>query len=232
MNERVVIVTGGGRGIGRAICRRFAREGAMIVAAARSEDELRTTKEQVEADGGKCTIQPVDVTAIEQLQSLIECTEEELGQIDVLVNNAGASACAAVRDLSSTAFETMVRVNVAAVFYACKFVLPIMEQNGGGVIVNISSMAAADPFAGLGTYGATKAWVNAFTRSLADEGKEAGIRAYAVGPGAVETRMLRTAFPDLPGEQCLDPADIAETVYALTQPAMAYASGQTFYVRK
>ena len=93
-------------------------------------------------------------------------------------------------------------------------------------------MAAIDPFPGLGTYGATKAWVDAFTRGMAVEGRASGIRMFAVGPGAVWTDMLRSAFPDFPQEQALDPGEVADTVFGLTQSAMSYASGQTFYVKK
>ncbi len=232
MNGRVVLVTGAGRGIGRAICRRFGREGAAVMAAARTKNELSETRRLVEEDGGECSIRAADVTATEHLRMLIELSEEKFGRIDVLVNNAGAATCEPVKDLTPVDFETMMRVNVAAVFYACQFAWPVMAANGGGTIVNISSMAATDPFPGLGTYGATKAWVEAFTRGLASEGKQVGIRAFGVAPGAVETQMLRAAFPEFPGSQALNPADVADVVYSVTQPSMAHASGQTLKVNR
>ena len=232
MKDDVVIVTGGGRGIGRAICQRFGRQGARVVAVARQERELLETKDLVEEAGGTCVIHLLDVTAIEQLQCLIDCTEKAYGRIDVLVNNAGSAICAPAADVLSIEFETMMRVNVAAVFYSCKFAVPVMKRHGGGVIINISSMAAFDPYPGMGTYGAGKAWVCAFSRSLAAENKDDGIRVYCVAPGAVDTDMLRSACPDFPTGMTLAPGDIAETVYTLAQPAMAYAGGQTFLVRK
>ena len=232
MDDQVVIVTGGGRGIGQAICRRFAEEGAQVVAAARSEDQLDRTKEIIEQDGGLCAAIAVDVSSTDQLEHLINSTTRRFGRIDVLINNAGISACGPVKDLTSVDFETMMRVNVAAVFYACKLVWPIMQQQGSGVILNISSMAARDPFSGLGTYGATKAWVTTFTRGLADEGREFGIRAFAIGPSAVWTEMLRENCPGVPEHNALDPRHVADVAYALCQPAMTYAAGQTFYVRK
>ncbi|MCP4250527.1 MAG: SDR family oxidoreductase [bacterium] len=232
MSDRVVIVTGAGRGIGRAVCRRFAAAGGRVVAAARSEDQLVETQELIEAEGGQCSTVTVDVASSDRLQHLVETTERRYGRIDVLVNNAGVVACGPVADLSAVEFEGMLRVNVAAVFYASKFVWPVMKRQGGGTIVNVSSMAAKDPFPTLGTYGACKRWVNGLTRGLADEGKEVGIRAFAVGPGAVWTDMLRDNFSDFPKEQALDPADVAETIFSLCQPGMAHASGQTFYVQK
>lgn len=232
MDDQVVIVTGGGRGIGQAICRRFAEAGAQVMAAARSEDQLEQTKEIIEQDGGRCAIIAVDVSSTDRLQYLISSTERRFGRIDVLINNAGVSACGPVKDLTTVDFETMMRVNVAAVFYACKFVWPIMQRQGSGVIINISSMATEDSCPGLGTYAASKAWVTTFTRGLADEGREFGIRAFAIGPGAVWTDMLRENSPTFPKQNALDPMHIADVAYALCQPAMTYAAGQTFYVRK
>ena len=232
MQENVAIVTGGGRGIGRAICRRLAQEDCTVIAVSRSAEQLDQTAKQIKADGGRCTTRAADVTSVEQVQAVVDSTAKRFGRIDVLVNNTGDAVRAAVKDMTTVEFETLLRVNIAAVFYVCKAVWPVMEQQGGGTIVNLSSMAAVDPDPELGTYGATKAWVNTFTRGLADEGRALGIRAFAVGPHAVWTEMLRSAFPKVGREQALDPAEVAETVYALTQPAMAHASGQTFYVRK
>ncbi|HUU82652.1 MAG TPA: SDR family oxidoreductase [Phycisphaerae bacterium] len=228
----MVIVTGGGRGIGQAVCRRFARERWNVVAIARSGEQLDQTAEQVESDGGRCTTRVADVTSVEQVQAVVDSTEKHFGRIDVLVNNAGAAVRAEVKDVTAVEFETLLRVNVAGVFYACKAVWGVMEGQGGGTIVNLSSMAAIDPFPGLATYGAAKAWVNAFTRGLADEGRAAGIRVFAVAPGSVWTDMLRSAFPKFPQEQALDPAEVADAIHALTQPAMTYASGQTLYLKK
>jgi len=100
------------------------------------------------------------------------------------------------------------------------------------VIVNISSAASVDPFPGLVAYGGTKAWVNIWSKGLADEGRPLGIRVFAVAPGAVETKMLREAFPDFPADQTLDPMDVADMVFQLSLPECRYASGQTIMVQK
>jgi NAD(P)-dependent dehydrogenase (short-subunit alcohol dehydrogenase family) len=137
-----------------------------------------------------------------------------------------------IERMSLQTYRACNAVNIDAVFYACKAALPGMRQHGGGTIINISSLSALDPFPGLGTYGAAKAWVVAFTRSLADEVRADRIAVFCVGPGAVDTPLLRAVAPDLPAEEMLAPEDVAETVFSLTSPAWHYASGQTIFVRK
>jgi len=232
MSERVAVVTGGGRGIGRAICARFAADGAQVVAAARSVTELEETRQAIEQAGGRCHVQLTDVTEPEDVDGLITASAERFGRIDVLVNNAGVAPLARIEELDPQVFELNLAVNVGAVYRSCRAVWPVMKAQRSGVIVNISSVASVDPFPGFSAYGAAKAWVNAWTQSLAAEGRPLGIRLFAVAPGAVETRMLRGAFPDFPQDQTLDPADVAELVHALCQPACRYASGQTIFMKR
>ncbi len=232
MRGKVVVVTGGGRGIGRAVCRRFASTGAKVVAAARNVDQLNETKAIVEGEGGSCAVCQADVSARDEVASLMEFAVEACGGIDVLINNAGMAPPMSINDCDLDVFDAMDGVNIRGVFYACHAAWPQMRKRGGGVIVNISSVAAFDPFPGLAAYGASKAFVEALTRGLAREGKDVGIRVYCVGPGAVDTQMLRGPFPDFPDDQCLQPEDIAETVWQMTQPACRYAVGQTLYVAK
>lgn len=232
MQNRVVIVTGGGRGIGRAVCERFARDGARVVAAARSVAELDQTREAIESAGGECRVQAANVCEPDDIDLLVKRTIEWFGRIDVLVNNAGAAPLSSLEELDPTLFDALISVNVRAVYYACRCVWPVMREQGGGVIINLSSVAAVDPFPGFAAYGASKAWVSAWTAALAKEGHDAGIGVFAVAPGAVNTRMLHDAFPSFPADQMLEPADVAEVIYAMAQPAARYTSGQTVFVRK
>lgn len=228
---RVAVVTGGGRGIGRAIGERLARCGAQVVAAARSNAELAETRRGIEAAGGKCHVRVTDVADAGQVAALVEETVARFQRLDVLVNCAGVAPLAPIEALDPATFRGLQAVNVDAVYLACRAAWPIMKQQGGGVIVNLSSVASADPFPGFTAYGASKAWINAWTRGLADEGRTCGIRVYAVAPGAVETRMLREVFPDFPAARTLQPSDVADMVYALTRPECRYATGQTIFVR-
>ncbi len=230
--NQVVIVTGGGRGIGRAIAQRFATDDAQVVAASRTPAELEETRRVIQQAGGRCHVHPTDVCASDEIGSLIEATTARFGRIDVLVNCAGIAPQATIEELEPELFHTILAVNVNAVYLACRAVWGVMKEQRSGVIVNISSIASVDPFAGFAAYGAAKAWVNAWTKALADEGRQWGIQVFSVAPGAVETRMLRDAFPTFPADQTLRPADVADMVHALAQPGCRYATGQTVFVRR
>ena len=232
MAESVVVVTGGGRGIGRAICKRFGAEAFQVVATARSEAELKETQAMVERAGGQCHVHAADLRSVDAVNELMSATVERFAHIDVLVNNAGIAPMSTIEDLSPELFEAIRIVNIDAVYLTCKAVWPTMKKQKAGVIVNISSVASVDPFPGFTAYGASKAWVNVWTKALADEGRPLGIRVFAVAPGAVETSMLRGAFPDFPADQALDPKDVASLVYTMTQPACFYATGQTIFTRR
>jgi 3-oxoacyl-[acyl-carrier protein] reductase len=238
MGDSVVVVTGGGRGIGRAICERFAAVaeplcgGSQVVAAARSVEELNETRRIIELSGGRCHVQPTDVGVPQAIDTLIETTVGRFGRIDVLVNNAGVAPSGSVDELKPGQFDTMISVNVNAVYRACRAVWPVMRKQGGGVIINISSVSSIDPFPGFAAYGASKSWVNAWTKAIAEEGRPLNIRVFAVAPGAVETRMLRTVAPEFPADQTLHPADVAEVVHSLAQPVCRYTTGQTIFMKK
>ena len=232
MADSVVIVTGGGRGIGRAIARRFAKAGAQVIAGSRNVDDLEETRKGIEADGGRCLGVPTDVCSADDVSALIETAVKRFGRVDVLVNNAGVAPLCKLEELDPDVFRALMSVNVDAVYLGCRAVWPVMRKQGGGAIVNMSSIASADPFPGFAAYGASKAWINAWTKSLAEEGRAFGIRVYAVAPGAVETRMLRDVFPGFPSDQALDPRDVANMVFTLTQPECVHATGATVFVRK
>lgn len=232
MRDKVVVVTGGGRGIGRAVCRRFAAAGAQVVAVARSGAELQETRAQIESEGGRCHPLTADICQADEIAELITDTIRQFGGVHVLVNNAGVAPLSRVEELDPSLFEALQTVNVDAVYHACRAVWGAMTRQGDGVIISLSSMASVDPFPGFTAYGASKAWVNAWTRGLADEGRPHNIRVFAVAPGAVETKMLRDAFPDFPAERALEPGEVADVVHSLAQPACKAASGQTVFVKK
>jgi NAD(P)-dependent dehydrogenase (short-subunit alcohol dehydrogenase family) len=232
MPTKTCVITGASRGIGLATALRFARAGHRIVAVARTEEQLKQAAEQISAAGGECECVVADIGSRGSAQRLIEAAQTRFERVDVLVNNAGYAPLAPIEKTRDEDFETAIAANVAAVFYTTRAVWPIMRKQAAGVIVNISSMSSVDPFPGFSVYGACKAWVNLFTKAVADEGRPLGIRVFAIAPGAVETQMLRTNFPKIPKSQTLDPDEVAGLVEAVCYDRMRYVSGQTIFVRK
>ncbi len=232
MKNKTCIITGASRGIGLATALRFARRGANVVAVAREPETLHKAAAAIEKAGAACLPLAADVSRPERARGIIADAQRRFGRVDVLVNNAGCAPLAPLVETTPADFDRVVALNMAAIFHTTQAVWPAMRQAGGGVIVNISSMASVDPFPGFSVYGASKAWVNVFTKAVADEGRSCGIRVYAVAPGAVETKLLRAAFPDLPPEDVLAPDAVAAVIEALCDDRMAAASGQTVFVRK
>jgi len=232
MSTKTCVVTGASRGIGLATALRFAKAGYSIVAAARDEKMLAEAAQKIAAAGAACVTVAGDVGRAEVAERLIDAAVQRFGRVDVLVNNAGWAAVKPIAKTSLDEYDRTIGVNIHAVFYTTRAVWPVMVRQPGGVIVNISSAASVDPFPGLSTYGACKAWVNLFTFAAANEGRTHGIRVYGVAPGAVETALLREGFPDYPADRTLDPDVIAGVIEAVCDERMAHCSGQTIFVRK
>jgi len=232
MSVKTCVITGASRGIGLATALRFAKQGCNVAAVARSEADLATAAKQVRALGATCEAIVRDVAAPDGARDAIALAAERFGRVDVLVNNAGVAPLAPIDKFTRAEFERVVAVNMAAVFHTTQAVWPIMVRQGGGVIVNISSVASVDPFPGFAVYGASKAWVNIFSHALAGEGKPLGIRVFAVAPGAVETSLLRASFANFPAEKTLDPDEVAAVIDSVCDERMAHASGDTIFVRK
>ena len=231
MSSKTCVIAGASRGIGLATARRFARQGYAIVAAARHALDLAAAVEQIRATGATCEAVVADVGNAREARCIVDVAVQRFGRVDVLVNNAGVAPLAPVDKFDPAEFERVCRVNMAAVFHTTQAVWPTMRAQGGGVIVNISSLASVDPFPGFGVYGASKAWVNLFSQATATEGKAVGIRVFAIAPGAVETQMMRSVFPDFPKDQTLDPDDVAAVIVSVSDESMAYCTGQTIFVR-
>ncbi len=229
---KTAIVTGASRGIGLAIARRLGRVGCRVVLTARDAAALEPAADELRRAGVACEAVRGDVAVEAEVRCVVARAVEVFGAVDILVNNAGVAPLCAVEQMDDALFQRTLDTNVVGVFRFVRAVWPVMRRSGGGVIVNISSRASQDPYRGFAVYGACKAWVNLFTQALADEGREVGIRVFAVAPGGVETRMLRDLFPDVPAEQILQPDEVAAVVEQVCRPEMACASGQTIFVKK
>jgi NAD(P)-dependent dehydrogenase (short-subunit alcohol dehydrogenase family) len=186
---RAAIVTGAAGGIGRAAALELAAGGASVLVADR-RDEVEETASLVLAAGGEALARMVDVTAAEEVEAMVAAAVERFGRLDVLVNNAGTTGVpSSLADQEPAAFDRIFAVNVRAAFLGIKYAMPRLEA-GGGAVVNVSSVTAVRPLAGLGAYSASKEAVLSLTRVAALEGAPGGVRVNAVLPGPTATRMI------------------------------------------
>jgi len=191
LEDRVALITGSGRGIGRAIARLFAREGAAVFLTARTEAELAATAREIAADGGRAAYTAADLTKEADCTRIVAACREKFEQIDILVNNAGHyGPVAAVEDYPIADFDAVVSVHLRTAFILSKLVLPEMYVRQSGVILNISSISAKAAFAWGSAYAAAKAGLLGLTRVTAAEGARKGVRVNALCPGPVTETMM------------------------------------------
>src|SRR6476469_2766828 len=191
LEGKVVAITGASSGIGEATALALAAEGAAVSLGARREDRLKELAQRIEADGGRALAIEVDVADEAGARSFIERTHQELGGLDVLVNNAGVMLLGPIEGANLEHWRRMVDVNVLGLLYCTHTALPLMREAGGGTIVNISSVAGRFARAGSGVYNLTKFGVGAFSEALRQEAVGIGVRVTTIEPGAVA--------PELPG---------------------------------
>ncbi len=189
MADRVAVVTGASSGIGAATARALAKEGYAVALAARREERINELCEEISSAGGKALAVPTDVSDESSARALITTTKDELGSVDVLVNNAGVMLLGPLLDADVEHWQRMVNVNVLGLMYCTHAALPIMKDQGAGHIVNVSSVAGRVARFGSGVYNATKFGVGAFSESLRQEGVHYNVRVTIIEPGYVDTEL-------------------------------------------
>jgi NADP-dependent 3-hydroxy acid dehydrogenase YdfG len=209
LSGKVALVTGAGRGIGRAIALAFAAEGAAVALAARSRADLAGVAGEIRERGGRALAVPTDVTQDGAVEALVEQVLSDLGRLDVLVTSAGTASFGTVADSKPGDWDAMLTLNLRAVMVCCRAVLPAMLRQRSGTILNVGSIASKRALPGSAVYTATKTAVDAFSRVLAEELRPHGVRVGVLVAGAVDTPLWDTLGGSPPREKMLRPQDVA-----------------------
>jgi NAD(P)-dependent dehydrogenase (short-subunit alcohol dehydrogenase family) len=239
--DQVAVITGGDSGIGRAVALAFAREGADVVIAYLDgeDDDARETARLVEDAGRRAVLVPTDLVEESACQALVDKAVDELGRIDILVNNAAYQMAqpGGIADITTEQLDRVMRTNVYAMFWLCKMALPHMKS--GATIINTSSVQSSSPSPELLDYATTKAAIVNFTRGLAQSVAQQGIRVNAVAPGPIWTPLIPATMPDdkiasfgedTPLGRAGQPAEVATAFVFLASPESSYITGEVIAV--
>lgn len=219
LNEHVAIVTGAGRGIGKAIALALAQEGATVGLAARTLEQIESTASTIRASGGQALAIPTDVSNVADVEQLVSECLTRFGKIDILVNNAAIIRRSAVLEMPIEEWDRVINTNLRGVFLCCKAVLRPMLECKKGHIVNITSERAKQGVANRSAYCASKAAIVAFSQSLHAEVKNNGISVHTVYPAGVNTGMIRASHPDISPSRWIAPGYVGKAVvFLVSQP--------------
>ncbi len=190
LSNKVVVVTGGARGIGAAVCRRLARAGGSIALLDINFQAAEREQNAIRQEGGQCRAWYCDITDYGAVEAVMACVFDALGSVDTLVNNAAIAHVGSVATTTEQEFAKVTNVNIKGVFHGIKAVLPFMEQQGGGCIINLASVASDTGIPMRFAYSMSKGAVSAMTRSVAVDGLSAGIRCNCIAPARVHTPFV------------------------------------------
>jgi 3-oxoacyl-[acyl-carrier protein] reductase len=220
--DRVAIVTGASRGIGRAVSIALAEEGATVVLAARSTRRLKETADLVIAAGGKAETVSTELTQEESIKNLVTQAAEKFGQLDILVNNAGITHSAALEETKTEDWDRVLATNSRAPFILCREALPLLKKAKAGYVINISSVVGVKGYPLQSAYTASKHALRGMTMSLAEELAGSSIRVHLLCPGGVDTGMIASVRPDIKKQDLMKPEEIAELgLYLVTHKGNA-----------
>lgn len=242
LHEQVAIVTGSGKGIGRALALGLAQAGARVVVVARTPADIAAVVQEIESGGKMAMGIPTDVTVRSQVEEMAQKTRERFGRIDILVNNVGGGAYCPVLEMEEDAWDTMLNRNLKSVYLCSRAVGRLMVQQKKGCIINLSSGVALGPRVGLAHYGAAKVAVHALSQALALEWGPYNVRVNVLVPGTTETPLTKRYFAErtedlrdtlarIPLGRLGQPEDYVGTVIYLASDAAAYVTGAIICAR-
>jgi NAD(P)-dependent dehydrogenase (short-subunit alcohol dehydrogenase family) len=241
LKGRVAVVTGASRGIGRAIALQFAAAGAQVVVSSRKLANVQSVADEIAAGGGQALAVQAHVGETEDIQALVEETLRAFGRLDIAVNNAATNPhFGPLLTADESQWDKILDTNAKGIFRVCKAVVPTMQAQGGGKIINLSSIAGLRPAPGMGIYGISKAAIIMLTQVLALELGPENIQVNAIAPGWIKTRFSRLVWqtPEiaeptlahLPLGRFGEPEDVAGLALYLASPASDYVTGGVFVV--
>jgi 2-deoxy-D-gluconate 3-dehydrogenase len=241
LEGKVAIVTGASRGIGRAIALAFARAGADVGVAARTEGDLKELAAEIEAEGRRAAILPTDVTSRDQIQEMVDRTVSELGRLDVLVNNAGGTRfMSPLVGLRADGWDKVMALNLDSVFHATQIGAQAMLASGGGSIIQIASVAGIMGAQGLAFYSAAKGGVRLMTQAVAKELAQSNVRVNSIAPGWIATDLNATMRADessmklaesmIPMGRMGEADEIVGAAIFLASEASSFVTGTTIVV--
>jgi 3-oxoacyl-[acyl-carrier protein] reductase len=235
LKDRVAIVTGGARGIGKAIAIAFIREGAKLALIDVDKGVLETAKNEIKKGRGEVIAIPCDITKSAEVKAMVDQVQKAFGRIDILVNNAGIIRRGTIDTVTEEDWDRVIEVNLKGTFNCCKAVAGIMKQQGYGKIINVSSIAGkmGDITSAPG-YGPSKAGMDALTKTLARQLASYGINVNAVSPHAIETEMSaqwseerrKEIIASIPLGRLGKPEDVAEAVLFLASDVASFITGE------
>ena len=237
---KIAIITGGGSGIGHEAAKLFAAEGAVVIVADRDGAAAERVEAEIKSNSGKATAHTIDVSKEAEIKAMIDRVVADHGRLDILVNNAGFGFAGTVVTTSEADWDALMAVNVKGVFFGCKYAIPVMEKQGGGVIVNTASAVANVGITDRAAYVASKGAVAALTRAMAIDHVAAKIRINCVAPGTIESPYFAKILsgPDgaelrrgLEQRQAMErlgqPVEIARAMLFLASDESSFCTGTT-----
>lgn len=239
--DQVVIITGGSRGIGRAMAMAFAEAGAKVVVASRKQEGVDAVAAEIESQGGTVIAVAAHVGQEEAISALVERTVETFGKIDIAINNAATNPhFGPTLTANAALWDKILEVNLRGAFFLCQKVMPIMKQHGKGVIINVASTAGIQPAPGLGIYSVSKAGLIMLTKVLAHELGPSNIRVNAIAPGVIKTQFSRALWESESIAQAVqdktplgrigNPEDVVGAALYLASPLSDFVTGEVLII--
>lgn len=238
LTGRVAIVTGGSRGIGKAIAGGFAAAGAKVVIASRKKEACDAVAAQIEAAGGEALAVPTHLGDLEGLERLVQTTVERFGAVDIVVNNAANALALPIGEITPEAFEKSISVNLRGPLFLVQYALPHLLESEHASVINVISAGVFTSAQFVGLYTAGKAGLRTLTRTMAHELATRGVRVNAIAPGTIDTDMVRNNDPAAqahmrdaaPVKRMGTPDEMVGIALYLASDASSFATGQTFVV--